>query len=192
MAQILESAEIRKLWPVHNRSQRGYLAQFGLFVYEDMQGYTRFAIEKIRRSVKPVYTFNTITEGHYMLRELVNEFGLCTRLCNITTSPECGCSEQHLEPTDYNAKATEAIKWIQTQLPTFALIDKGIDDNEHSCILMRNGNLYGMGYLTDKQQQLKNIDTLLTSIEPLQDNDYIRNLVLRHATEYPEKCVLFE
>ncbi len=192
MAHILESAEIRKLWPVHNRSQRGYLAQFGLFVYEDQQGFTRFAVEKIRRSVKPVYTFNTITEGHYMLRDLTQEFGLCTRLCNITTAPECSCTTPHDEPHAYNEKAAGAIKWVHDHLPTFALIDKGIDDNEHSCILMRNGNLYGMGYITDKKQQLKSIDTLLTSIEPMQDNDYIRNLVLRHATEYPEKCVMFE
>lgn len=191
MAHILESAEIRKLWPVHNRSQRGYLAQFGLFVYEDMQGYTRLAVEKIRRSVKPVYTFNTITEGHFMLRELVEEYGLCTRLCNLSTAPECGCAAPHTSVDDYNQKATAALKWIRNNLPTFALIDKGIDDNEHSCILVRDGNLYGMGYLNDKQQQLKSIDTLLSSIEPLQDNDYIRNLVLRHATEYPEKCVMF-
>ena len=80
---------------------------------------------------------------------------------------------------------------MRKQLPTFALIDKGIDDNEHSCILVMDGNLYGMGYLNDKQQQLKNIETLLKRMEPLQDNDYIRNLVLRHATEYPEKCVSF-
>ncbi|MBE2289109.1 MAG: GIY-YIG nuclease family protein [Chitinophagaceae bacterium] len=191
MAHILESAEIRKLWPIHNRSQRGYLARFGLFAYEDMQGFMRFAVEKIRRTVKPIYTFNTITEGHFMLRELIEQFGLCTRLCNITTHPECGCGNDHIDATAYNQKTEAAILWIRNNLPTFALIDKGIDDNEHSCILVKDGNLYGMGYLNDKQKQLQSIDALLASIEPLQDNDYIRNLVLRHATEYPEKCVLF-
>jgi len=48
-----------------------------------------------------------------------------------------------------------------------------------------------MGYLNDKQKQIKSIDLLLASIEPVQDNDYIRNLVMRHATEFPEKCVMF-
>lgn len=191
MAHILESTEIRKLWPVHNRSQRGYLAQFGLFVYEDMQGFMRFAVEKIRRSVKPVYTFNTITEGHFMLRQLVEDFALCTRMCNISSAPECGCADPEHNPEAYNEKATRAIQHLRDNLPTFALIDKGIDDNEYSCILMKNGNLSGMGYITDKEQQLKSINTLESSIEPLQDNDYIRNLVLRHATEYPEKCVTF-
>ena len=190
MAHILESAEIRKLWPVHNRSQRGYLAQFGLFSYEDREGYTRFAIEKIRRSLKPIYTFNTIMEGQSRLRELIEEFGLCPRLCNIATSMDCGCPP-HPPFEEYNEKAGNAISWMRKHLPTFALIDVGIDDNEHSCILIKEGNLYGMGYINDKQQQLQSIDILLKSIEPLQDNDYIRNLVYRHATEYPEKCVSF-
>ncbi len=187
MAHILESAEIRRLWPVHNRSQRGFLAQFGLFCYEDIQGYKRFAIEKNRRSFKPIYTFNTITEGRARLKELIEEFGLCPRLCNMAT--ECECAS-HFAPEQYNLKVDSAVEWMRKHLPTFALIDKGIDDNEHSCILVKEGNLYGMGYITDKKQQLLNIDTLLKSIEPLQDNDYIRNLVFRHATEYPEKCVM--
>ena len=188
MAHILESAEIRRLWPIHNRSQRGFLPQFGLFTYEDQQGYKRFAVEKMRRSLIPLYTFNTITEGHMRLRELISEFGLCTKLCNIGS--DCDCPS-HAAPAVYNGKADEAINWMKKHLPTFALIDKGIDDNEHSCILIKDGNFYGMGYLTDKKLQLKNIDTLQKNIEPLQDNDYIRNLVFRHATEYPEKCVMF-
>lgn len=190
MAHILESHEIRRLWPVHNRSQRGYLAEYGLFTYEDMQGYKRIAVEKNRNSFKSLYTFNSIAEGHQRLRELISEFGLCTRLCNISTHPDCGCTD-HPAVVEYNQKVDDALAWMRKQLPTFALIDKGIDDNEHSCILIKEGNLYGMGYLNDKHEQLKSIDTLLQTIEPMQDNDYIRNLVFRHATEYPEKCVSF-
>lgn len=184
MAHILESVEIRRLWPVHNRSQRGFLPQFGLFTYEDMQGYKRLTVEKIRRTFTPLYTFNTIMEGQLRLKELIEEFGLCSRLCNIAV--ECDC-ETHLSQEEYNVKAEEAINWLRKHLPTFALIDKGIDDNEHSCILIKEGNLYGMGYITDKKLQLKNIETLVKNIEPMQDNDYIRNLVFRHATEHPEK-----
>jgi DNA polymerase III subunit epsilon len=186
MANILESTEIRRLWPVYNRSQRGFLPQFGLFTYEDRQGYKRLAVEKIRQSFKPIYTFNTIVEGHSRLRELISEFGLCNRLCNISSG--CDCADHDPAPV-YNEQVDKAINWMRKNLPTFALIDKGIDDNEYSCILVKEGNLYGMGYLSDKKQQLQNMDALLKGLEPLQDNDYIRNLVFRHATEYPEKCV---
>ncbi len=188
MAHILESTEIRRLWPIHNRSQRGYLPQFGLFTYEDRQGYTRIAIEKNRQAAKPVYTFNTIAEGQNQVRELIREFGLCSRLCNLST--ECDC-ESHAGVGEYNERAENALQWMRKHLPTFALVDKGIEDNEHSCILVMEGNFFGMGYLNDKKEQLKTIEGLQKSLEPLQDNDFIRNLIFRHAASFPEKCVMF-
>lgn len=190
MANILESTEIRRLWPVHNRSQRGYLAQYGLYVYEDRMGYKRFAIEKTKHSVQPIYTFNSIIEGHNRLRELIEEFGLCSRLCNLSTDEDCGCGTHAIAPL-YNEKAEKAINFLKRKMPSFAYIDKGIEDNEQSCILVREGNLYGMGYITDVKTQLENIETLQQMLEPLQDNDFIRNLVMRHAADYPEKCISF-
>ena len=200
MAHILESAEIRRLWPAYNRSQRGYLPLFGLLVYEDRQGFKRLAIEKNKRYYKPVYTFNTLDEGHTWLKELINEFGLCARLCNLIKDGHC-TKDQHTElckgacpsieqPEKYNKKVDAATAWIKKHLPTFALVDKGIDDNEHSCILMKEGIFYGMGYIPDRKP-LKNIELLEKMMEPLQGNDYIRNLVYKHASAFPEKCVSF-
>ena len=199
MAHILESAEIRRLWPIYNRSQRGYLPKFGLFVYEDRQGYKRFAIEKNKHIYKPVYTFNTIVEGHHRLRELIDEFELCPRLCNL--AKDFNCSEEiadeersctcndHIDR--YNERVSQAIHWLDKYLPTFAFVDKGMDDNEQSCILVHKGNLYGMGYIDD-EMHLKDISLLQQKLEPLQDNDYIRNLVFKHAAIYPEKCISIE
>jgi len=193
MAEILESAEIRRLWPVHNRSQKGYLPQYALLTYEDQQGYERFAVEKYRTGLQPIYTFNTIAEGERRVRDIINEFGLCEKLCNVYHyGPEpgdCACPE-HLPTQEYNLKVAQAIESLKQKLPTFALVDKGLEDNEHSCILVKNGNLYGMGYLDYDKSELKNLEALCKNLEPLQDNDYIRNLVFRHAEENPEKCVV--
>lgn len=187
MAHILESTEIRRLWPVYNRSQRGYLPQFGLFLYEDGAGYMRFAIEKNKQYFKPVHTFNTLNEGHQWLRELSQEFSLCPRLCNLAKVCEC---ETHDTPEGYNEKMGKAVEWMRKHLPTFALVDKGMDDNEQSCILVKEGNFYGMGYIKD-HRSLKDIASLEKALEPMHDNDYIRNLVYKHATTYPEKCISF-
>jgi len=201
MAHILESTEIRRLWPIHNRSQKGYLPLFGLFTYEDQQGYKRFAIEKNKHYYKPVYTFNTLIEGHHWLRQLIKEFGLCSRLCHMAKGPECineflggscagKCPAETEDMNSYNQRVDEALVWMQKHLPTFAFIDKGIDDNEHSCILIKGGNFYGMGYISDKKL-LNDIEALQQQLEPLQDNDYIRNLVYKHAAASPEKCIEF-
>lgn len=198
MAHILESTEIRRLWPMYNRSQRGYLPKFGLYVYEDQKGYKRLTIEKNKQTFSPVYTFNTIIEGHQRIRELIREFELCPRLCNLAKTIDCTLSIEHGDCSghcngaidDYNARMEQAINWLNTQLPTFAYVDRGMHDNEQSCILIRKGNFYGMGYIQD-ERTLKDIALLEKELEPLQDNDFIRNLVYKHAASYPERCLSF-
>lgn len=202
MAHILESVEIRKLWPLYNRSQKGYHPRFGLFVYEDRSGYRRLGIEKHKHHFRPVYTFNTITEGHHWLRRLATEFGLCARLCNLAREADCnndkpadtcsgeGCSAL-LSAEAYNARVEEALQWIGRHLPTFALIDRGRTEEEHSCILISRGNVFGMGYLPSGGE-VPVLEKLQEQLEPMPDNDYIRNLVYRHAEEFPEKRIDFE
>lgn len=195
MAHILESAEIRRLWPQYNRSQRGFLPAFGLFTYEDQQGYTRLLVEKAKPHQKPIYAFNTIAEGHNRLRELIHEFELCPRLCSLARAANCesaidlgDCKGLCLEtPVIYNERVTEAISWLHKQLPTFAYIDRGLQEDDFSCILIHQGNFWGMGYLKD-ESLLDSPELLRQQLEPLQDNDFIRNLIYRHATQYPERC----
>lgn len=192
MAHILESTEIRRLWPVFNRSQRGYLPKYGLFVYEDQQGYKRFAIEKNKHYFKPVYTFNTIIEGHNRIRTLIADFDLCPRLCNLA---KAGCAENETcmcngLVEDYNSKVEKAINWLEEHLPTFVYVDKGIRNDEQIAILVKKGAFYGMGYVED-ENSLNDINSLEQKLEPYQDNDYIRNLIYKHAATYPERCIAF-
>ena len=195
MAHILESVEIRKLWPSYNRSQRGYLPKYGLYAYEDRDGFLRLAVEKNKMIHKPVFSFNTIHEGHQRLRSLIKQFELCPRLCNLSSMADCTTLIAHDECIahcrkgieTYNHKVVEALTWMQKHLPSFAFIDKGIAEDTKSCILIRKGNIYGMGYI-DKNISVEDPEKLASHLEPLQDNDFIRNLVYKHARDYPEKC----
>lgn len=200
MADILESSEIRRLWPAFNRSQRGFLPKFGLFIYEDQNGYKRLGIEKHRQHFKPLYTFNTLYEGHSRLKELVEEFGLCARLCNLVKTDSCtesiyaehcegACTKEETVAT-YNGKVDEAIGWLLQQLPTFALLDKGIAADEQSCILMKQGYFYGMGYIHNTAE-VSDLVKLEQRLEPYQDSDYVRNLIIKHAADNPEKMLVF-
>lgn len=199
LAHILESIEIRRLWPIHNRSQRGFLPKFGLYVYEDQKGYMRLAVEKNKQVLPPVYSFNTIYEGQQRLRELIKEFGLCPRLCNLAKSNDCqkiieanecegNCSKQ---PKMYNRKVTKAVDWLEKHLPSFVYLDKGRNDNEQSCILIERGNFYGYGYISESTV-FKNIEKLKQHIEPMQDNDFVRNLVYKNAAINPNNCFYFK
>lgn len=197
-AQILESIEIRKLWPLYNRSQRGYLAQYGLYLYEDRNGYFRLTIEKKLNTQQPLYTFNSLFEGRQRLLELIQKFALCPMLCNVVKDGDCTQLEGELQckgnckttAANYNKKVRKATNWLAQQLPTFAFVDKGIYATQKSCILVSKGSIYGMGYVED-EHSFKDETQLQNLLEPLQDNDFIRNLVYKHAAQFPEKCVLF-
>ncbi len=196
MAHILESVEIRRLWPSHNRSQRGYHPRFGLFSYEDRNGYTRLAVEKHRMVAPALYSFNTLNEGYRQLRALTEEFSLCPRLCGLAPDADCKgglpaegcegfCGEEILF---YNARAQEAIKTLEERLPSFALLDEGRERGERSCILVHKGNLCAMGYVGETIAAAS-YEQLSPLLDPLPDNDYIRSLVYRHAADFPEKVV---
>jgi DNA polymerase-3 subunit epsilon len=196
MAFILESVEIRKLWPSQNRSQKRYEPSYALYSFEDRNGYTRLAIEKKNKNLQPLYTFNLLIEGHNLLRRLCEQFKLCPRLCYLQSSAtEClgiaehkcfgACEHKELQAA-YNARVQQCIDYLNRELPTFVLMDNGINYPEQSCILMEKGRFYGMGYLPG-DCTASTIEEVKNYLTPYNENDYIRGLVYQYAARYPHK-----
>lgn len=194
MACILESSEIKRLWPIFNYSQKKWEDVYGIFTYEDQNGYLRLAIEKNKKRLTPVHSFHYLVDGHSILRKLINEFQLCPRLCFMQSNNEpCGenCSgacEQKEKPQDYNKRVTEAIESLSLQ-PSFAIIDNGINRNDQSCILIENGKLYGMGYIPD-DVQITGTEELKEYLQPYKENSFIRNMVNGYAATHPSKLIM--
>lgn len=195
MAFILESVEIKRLWPQFNSSQKRFTHNYGLYTFEDQAGYIRLAIDKKKKHMLPVYTFNLVTEGHRLINQLVQRFGLCAKLCFMHTapgaceSPECRGACENKEPaTDYNNRVQEALQWLEEYLPTFAVVDEGNDRHEQSCILMEKGKFYGMGYIP-ADVAITNREQLKNYLKPYPENDYIRGLVYQYAERYPHKRI---
>jgi DNA polymerase III subunit epsilon len=193
MAAILESSEIKKLWPVYNKSQKGREEEFGIFMYEDRSGFMRLAIERKRRNSNPVCSFHYKVDGHGVLRKLIREFSLCPKLCFLQTdNSQCqgiidehckGACEKKEEAQAYNKRVLEAIASL-THKPSYIVLDKGIKPNEQSCIMVLNGSFFGMGYLP------KNLDTISPEtvreyIQPYKENNFIQNLLTSHSNKYP-------
>jgi DNA polymerase-3 subunit epsilon len=198
MAFILESIEIKKLWPEQNRSLKRFEQAYGLYAFEDMRGYMRLCIEKKRRNLKSLHTFNLLGEGYTLLRKLMLQFELCPKLCflqaeniscQLLAEKKCaGACEQMESPADYNERVLACINYLDNELPSFALIDTGLDVEEQSCILMEKGKFYGMGYLP-QGFQMNTIDDLKFVLTPYAENDYIRGLVFQYAARYPDKKI---
>jgi DNA polymerase III subunit epsilon len=183
-ALILESTEIRRIWPIYNRSQKKYHHEYGLYTYEDQNGYLRLFIEKKKRHLAPVYTFNLLHEGQVLLRKMINEFKLNETLCFVN-------SAQPLPVKDaagiYNNKVKKAIQSLQSQLPTFLLSDG--DGENANYFLMEQGRFIGMGPLSKELLQTENIESIKTGITIYPDNDYVRGLIYQFAEKYPDKKI---
>jgi DNA polymerase-3 subunit epsilon len=199
MASILESTEIKKLWPIFNYSQKGWEDTFGIFAYEDQNGYMRLAIEKNKKQLEPVCTFHRIIDGHDKLRKMIKQFSLCPKLCFMQTSHDkcegiqegyCnGACEQKEESGTYNNRVLEAIKSLKTQ-PSFAIIEDGLSADEQSCILMIRGKFYGMGYLP-ADVQITEMEILQSFLTPYKENNFIINLINSYAVKFPAKVRSF-
>lgn len=201
MAFILESVEIKRLWPVYNSSQKRFTPQFGLYCYEDRNGYKRLVIEKQKKQLQPIYTFNAIYDGQRILRQLVSRFTLCPKLCFLQQAPETctglltdtcrGACELKEDWPEYNNRVDEAIDYMTQILPSYALVDEGKDPGEHSCILIEKGRFYGMGYIP-AEVSITSAEAIKTYIQTYPENDYIRSLVHQHADKWPEKKISFQ
>ena len=200
MAAILESTEIKRLWPVYNTSQKRQEEVFGIFVYEDQNGYMRLAIEKKRKNSNPIYTFHYKVDGHGVLRKIMKEFSLCPKLCFMQTDNEqcVGIIEEHCHGAcekkelskEYNSRVLQAIASL-TKRPSYVVLDKGISADEISCIMVVQGSFFGMGYLP------KNFDNITGKaiaeyIKPYKENSYIRTLLSSFATNFPHHIRLLE
>lgn len=195
MACILESAEIKKRWPVFNSSQKRWEDVYGIYLFEDQNGYLRLGIDKNRKRLNPVCTFHYIVDGHAMIRKLIRDFQLCPKLCFLQKdNGPCGgmeegscrgACEQKEKPLSYNQRVEQAVASLKSR-PSFAIIDKGLSGDDRSCILVEEGIFYGMGYIP-ADSPADNLETLKEMLTNYRENSFIRNLVQGYAARFPDK-----
>lgn len=191
MAFILESVEIRRLWPQYNNAQKRIESKFGFYLFEDQQGYLRLAIEKRRKYSTPIYTFNMIAEGHTRLRELIREFNLCPKLCFLQTSHDAcvgiadktckGACDKKEKPVKYNKRVMQAVEYLHAEQPSFVILDNGRMASEQSCILMEKGKFYGMGYVP-RDVAVSDNEMLKDWLTQYPENEFIQNLLRTYAS----------
>ena len=191
-ALVLESTEIKRLWPKYNDSQKQPAQKYGLYCFEDNRGYMRLAIDKKKKHFPAVYHFNLLHEGLVLLKNMADEFELNLKLCYLDKTI---LSEKDIEfldpPAKYNGKVKLALQALEKQLPTFVIVDEGLTKEEKLYLLIERGSFWGMGYLSAKEK-IKNIFELKEKILPYTDNDFIRNSIYSYAAANPSKRIFLE
>ena len=86
LALLLESAEIKKIFPKYNRSQRRSQESIGLFTYEDRNGIRHLAYNRLKLISNPLIKFYNMTECRSFLEKLCEDFELCPKYCHLQSN----------------------------------------------------------------------------------------------------------
>lgn len=203
MALILEATQIQKFWPENNRALKRFEQKYALYEYVDQNGYIRLGIDKYKKQCPSLYSFNSILDGHNLLKTLIREFRLCEKLCFVQRNRTACTGHEHglcegaclgvEDSTAYNLRVQEAINHLKLMLPSFVVFDQGRTEDEQSCVWIENGKFYGMGYVSF-HSDVNDFEMLKSALQPYPSNDYIVNLILSYAENNPEKkrSLIFE
>ncbi|ASZ12780.1 GIY-YIG nuclease family protein [Chitinophaga pendula] len=200
IAHILESVEIKRLWPPYNAAQKHVELRYGFYTFEDQAGYLRLAIEKKRKYTTALYDFNLLVNGQQVLRKLIRQFDLCPKLCflqkghgpcTVLTGHIChGACEKRESVTEYNLRMQTAINFLHQQLPSFIITGAGRHPAEQSYILVEKGRFYGMGYLS-RDETITDPAALKEHLTPYPENEYISHLLRVQADGLPKGVIRF-
>lgn len=198
MALLLEAAEIRRLWPVYNRALKRFEPKYALYAYEDRGGYLRLAIGKHGRDHQHIHLFHRSGDAIGLLQQLIREFNLHPGLCvfgigyrgtGYTSYPPSsanGATRVEVSPDIHNGRVRRALDFLARNSPTFAIFDRGRDNDETSCIWVENGELYGMGHIS-KYADMVSPEQLKETLTPYGSNHYMMQLIHDYAAKHPLK-----
>lgn len=178
IACLLESVEIKRLWPIHNKSQKRYEQLWGIYLFEDSRGYQRLAIDKKRKYSSPVASFSLLVDAHRLLWKLVKQFELNPALCFLdSTTPK-----ELPKASDYNLSVQKALGWLEAQKETFLIRDK------EGCVLVEEGRFYGMGQIS-ATAELTALAQIKSQLIEYPENEVLRSMIRNFAEKYPGKVV---
>ncbi len=156
IALLKESSEIKANRPIFNRAQRRTGFQWGIFSFEDKNGYLNYCYGQLKDDEEPVSVFTSKEKAKSKLISLVEKYGLCQKLAGLyETDGECfhyqvgickGACCGKESAVVYNERAQKALEEFIFARRNFLVIDRGRDEEERCAVKIVNGKYAGYGY----------------------------------------------
>lgn len=191
IALILESQEIRRLWPKYNQAQKFRMEEWGIFDYEDRNGYLRFSANIVSKGSRPLIRFSSKGEAWNFLWEKVRNFELCPKLSGLQISKglcfdyqsggcngACMCIES---VKTYNKRVSKAIASFRDEGGTVAIIGKGRNTEEQSLVLVEKGAYVGFGFF-DRESSIADFESARNYVKPSVETRTVQNLINSYIT----------
>lgn len=191
IALILESQEIRRLWPKYNQAQKYKVEEWGIYNYEDRNGYQRFSVNIVMKGARPLMRFSTKGDAWNFLWDKVRTFDLCPKLCGLQITQglcfnyqtgECKGACMCIETVKkYNKRIEKAIASFQSKGESVAIIGKGRNIDEQSLVLVENGAYRGFGFF-NKEVSISNFESAKLYVSKAVETPTVQNLINSYLT----------
>lgn len=179
IASLLEDAEIKHHWPIHNRSQKSKVNKFGVFLYENQRGIAQLGITKIGNQVKPLKTFPSLSDTRNWLIKRIEEFELKPQLCGM---PEF--DNLMVEQEKHQENIQQFLVQFDNSSETYFLAGKGREFGEQSFVYIENGTYKGFGYL-NVQENLITINDVENYLIPKEETVTSRTIITSEKFSEP-------
>ncbi|RDY60756.1 exonuclease domain-containing protein [Flagellimonas nanhaiensis] len=176
VALLMESAEIKKHFPLYNRAQKRTIRQYAIFQYEDRNGIVHLAYNTLKGIPNPIKVFYNQTDCRAYLEEMCKNFALCPKYCHLQQT-HGACSHHEIkscegictssEPVDvYNQKVWDAINHMKSLESEIRVIkEKGRDSNESAVVLIEEGVYKGYGFI-DQEIEVSTLEDIEAHLIP--------------------------
>lgn len=189
VALIHESLEIKRLWPKYNSSQKNDRLLWGLYHFEDQNGYIRLAVNRQMPGMQPLKTFKSHSEAWHFIQDKVKEFELCSRLSGLhKVTAACydhaagickGACVKEEKETEYNARIGQLFAELgsKDEIGSCAIVGRGRKNGERSLVLIENGAYIGHGFF-NKNQVFNSFGEAREIIKPSAETPEIRQFLI--------------
>jgi DNA polymerase-3 subunit epsilon len=187
----LESQEIRKIWPKYNQAQKYRVEEWGIYDYEDRNGFLRFSVNMVTRGSRPLIKFTSKGDAWNFLWEKVREFELCPKLSGLQIAKghcfeyqtggcqgACMCLETVKK---YNKRVQQSIEAFSSRGETVAIIGKGRSTEEQSLVLVEKGNYFGFGFF-ENHVSFSDFDAARNYVRKSVETPTVQNLINSYLT----------
>lgn len=163
VALLMESAEIKKYYPIYNRAQKKNIKQFGVFCYEDRKGIKHLAFNTLTSIPQALKIFYNLTDCRTFLRSVCKTYRLCPKYCHLQLA-EANCSfyenmycEGICSGTEsveqYNRRVNQAIVDMDLDKPGIQILrGNGRTATEKTFVLLEEGRYRGYGFIENTME----------------------------------------
>ena len=163
IAELLESAEIKKIQPPYNEAGKKSVFPYGIFSDYDEEGYLCLYIEKVKpNGTPPIMAASSLRAAKDIINGWVNTAGLCMKKAGLDHGAEAcfyrqidrcdGACIGAVTPEEYNARLDGILAYYRLSNPNLLIMGKGRWRGERSLVLIQNGEYQGFGYVDNSEQ----------------------------------------